>query len=116
MIIINEDKWDDMKSAFLSKIDYDFSEEPLVYFNHKTNEQQEIGTREKYTFTKNNMDFMIILDKEHRLNKVTTQKNGRQIDHYSRNPNEFTYKLSVKYREMDGSWKDSSAMENSFRE
>lgn len=114
MVIINEDKWDDIKRDFLSDIEYELNEEPLVYFNHKNNTQEDIGTRETYTFTKNNMDFMLILDKENRLSKTTTEKNGRQIDHYSRSPDEYTYKLSIKYREMNGEWKDSSAMEGNF--
>ena len=114
MVIINEDKWDDIKRDFLSDVEYELSEEPLVYFNHKNNTQEDIGTRETYTFSKKDMDFMLILDKELRLTKTTTEKNGRQIDHYSRSPDEYTYKLSVKFRGMDGSWKDSSAMEGNL--
>jgi len=114
MVTINEDKWDDIKRDFLSEIEYEVTEEPLVYFNHKTNEQQDIGTRETYLFSKNNMDFMLILDKELRLTKTTTEKNGIQKDHYSRSSDEYTWKLSIKYREMDGNWKDSSAMEGNL--
>jgi len=116
MIIINEDKWDDIKRDFLSNVDYTFSEEPLIYFNHKNNEQEEIGTRETYEFTKNDMDFMVVLDIENRLSKTTTEKDGKQKDHYSRSSDEFTYKMSVKFRDKDGSWKDSSAMESNFEE
>lgn len=114
MVIINEDKWDDIKKDFLSSADYEFSEEPLVYFNHKNNEQEEIGIREIYEFSKNDRDFMLILDKEHRLIKTTSEKDGKQKDHYRRDPSEFTYKLSVKFRDGDGSWKDSSALESNF--
>ena len=114
MVIINEDKWDDIKNDFLNSIDYDFKEEPLVYFNHKTNQQEEIGIREIYEFSKDNRDFILILDKEHRLNKTTSEKNGKVKEHYSRSPEELTYKLSIKFRDGDGSWKDSSALENNF--
>lgn len=114
MIIINEDQWDDIKRDFLESVDYEFSKEPLIYFDYKNNEQQEIGVRETYEFTKNNMDIMVIMDKENRLSKTTTEKNGRQKDHYSRSADEFTYKLSVKFRDKDGSWKDSAALESNF--
>jgi len=114
MININEDKWDDIKRDFLSDVDYEFNEEPLVYYNHKTNTQEDIGTRETYTFTKKDMDIMMILDKELRLSKTSTEKNGIQKDHYTRSKDEYSYKLSVKFRGMDGSWKDSSAMEGNF--
>lgn len=111
MVIINEDKWDDIKRDFLADADYELSEEPLIYFNHKTNEQEEIGIRETYEFTKNDRDFMLILDKEYRLNKTTSEKDGKLKEHYSRSMDEFTYKLSVKFRGEDGSWKDSSALD-----
>lgn len=114
MIIINEDKWDDIKSSLLSSIEYEFTEEPLIYFNHKTSEQEEIGTRETYEFSKNGKDFMLILDKAHRLIKISSEKDGRLKEHYMRSPNEFTYKLSIKFCDQDGSWKDSSALENNF--
>lgn len=114
MIIINEDKWDDIQNDFLDSVDYEFSEEPLIYFNHKTNEQEEIGTREIYQFTKNDMDFMVILDKENRLMKTSTEKKGVLKEQFSRSPDEIIYKLSVKFRDQDGSWKDSSAMESNF--
>lgn len=114
MITINEDQWEDIKRDFLSAVEYEFSEEPLIYFNQKTNEQQEIGMRETYEFSKNDMDFMVILDKELRLSKTTTEKDGRQKDHYSRSSDEYVYKLSVKFRDKDGEWKDSSAMESRF--
>ncbi|MFA5160427.1 MAG: hypothetical protein WC484_08005 [Candidatus Omnitrophota bacterium] len=114
MININEDKWDDIKRDFLSEIEYEFSEEPLIYFDHKTNTQEEIGTRETYTFTKNDMDIMVIMDKERRLTKTSSEKDGKQKDHYRRSLDEYTYKLSVKFRDKDGSWKDSSALEGNF--
>jgi hypothetical protein len=116
MVIINEDKWEDMKRDFLSDIDYEFSDEPLIYFNHKLNLPEEIGIRETYEFSKNGMDYMIVLDKEHRLTKTTTEKNGQSKDHYQRNPDEWTYKLSVKLRDQDGSWKDSTSLENRLEE
>jgi hypothetical protein len=114
MININEDKWDDIKNDFLSTIEYEFSEEPLIYFNNKTNTQEDIGTRETYEFTKNDNDFMVIMDKERRLTKTSSEKDGKQKDHYQRSLDEYTYKLSVKFRDKDGSWKDSSAMESNF--
>jgi hypothetical protein len=114
MININENQWDDIKRDFLSAVEYQFSEEPLIYFNYKNNEQQEIGTRETYQFSKNDMDYMVVLDKELRLSKTSTEKGGIQKDHYSRSLDEYTYKLSVKFRDIDGSWKDSSAMESNF--
>lgn len=114
MIIINEDKWDDIKTDFLNSIDYEFSEEPLFYFNHKTNEQEEVGMRETYEFSKNNMDFMVVLDKEKKLLKTSSEKDGKLKEHFSRSTNEIIYKLSVKFRDQDGSWKDSSAMESNF--
>ena len=114
MITLNENKWDDIKNDFLSSIDYELSEEPLVYFNPKNKQQEEIGVREIYEFSKDNRDFMLILDKEHRLTKTTSEKDGKLKEHYQRSPDEFTYKLSIKFRDGDGSWKDSSALENSF--
>ncbi len=57
---------------------------------------------------------MLILDKEHRLNKTTSEKDGKLKEHYTRSPDEFTYKLSIKYRAPDGSWKDSSSLEDNF--
>lgn len=112
MITINEDKWDDMKRDFLNSVEYEFKEEPIIHFNAKNNQQEEIGVREIYEFSKNDMDFMLTLDKEHKLLKTTSEKDGKQKDHYQRLPDEFTYKLSIKYRHLDGEWKDSSAMEN----
>ncbi len=114
MIIIKEDQWDEIKENLLSSVDYEFSHEPLVYFHHKTNESEEIGTRETYEFTKNNMDFMIILDKEKRLTKTTSEKDGKVKEHFQRSPDEYTYKLTIQYRSQDGSWKDSSSLESSF--
>ncbi len=114
MININEDKWDDIKRDFLSDIEYELSEEPLIYFNDKTNTQEEVGTRETYTFSKNEMDFMIIMDKERRLTKISSEKGGKQKDHYQRSLDEYSYKLSVKFRDKDGSWKDASAMEGNL--
>ncbi|MFA5829635.1 MAG: hypothetical protein WC843_04020 [Candidatus Gracilibacteria bacterium] len=116
MIYINEDKWDDIKRDFLDSIEYEVSEEPLVYFDHKTNTQEEIGIRETYEFSKNNMDYMLILDKEHRLTKTSSEKGGKLKEHYSRSPDEFSYKLSVKYRDLDGSWKDSSSLETNLEQ
>ena len=114
MISINEDKWDDIKNTLLTAIKHEFTEEPLIYFNHKTNEQEEIGTRETYEFSKNGTDYMLILDKAHRLTKSSSEKNGKLKEHYSRSPDEFTYKLSIKFRDQDGSWKDCSALESGF--
>ncbi len=114
MITINEEKWSDIKNTLLGSIDYEFTEEPLIYFDHKKNQQEEIGTRETYEFSKNDRDFMLILDKTHRLTKSSSEKDGKLKEHYSRSPNEFTYKLSIKYRDQDGSWKDSSALEGNF--
>lgn len=114
MIIINEDKWEDIKNDFLSSIEYEFTEEPLIYFNHKNNQQEEIGTREIYNFTKNDRDYMLILDKENRLSKSTSEKDGKLKEHYQRSSTEFTYKLRVQFRDQDGSWKDSSALEDNF--
>jgi hypothetical protein len=114
MITINEEKWEDIKNDFLGTVEYEFNEEPLVYFDSKTNTQEDIGTRETYEFSKNDMDFMIIMDKERRLTKTSTEKDGKQKDHYRRSLNEYTYKLQVKFRDQDGSWKDSSAMEGNF--
>jgi hypothetical protein len=114
MVNLNEDKWDDIKRDFLSEVDYDFKEEPLVYFDDRTGAQEQIGTRETYEFTKNDMDFMIIMDKERRLTKTSSEKDGKQKDHYKRSLDEYTYKLQVKFRDRDGSWKDSSAMEDNF--
>lgn len=114
MIIINEDKWDDIKNNFLDSIEYELTEVPLIYFNHKTNQQKEIGVRETYEFTKDDKDFMLIVDKENRLTKISTEKNGKFKEHYTRSADKFTYKLSIKFRGQDGSWKDSSAMESNF--
>jgi hypothetical protein len=114
MVIINEDKWDDIKRDFLGEVKYEFHEEPLIYFNHKTNNQEEIGTREIYEFSKKDMDFMLILDKEHRLIKTTSEKDGKFKEHFQRSPDEFTFKLSIKYRHFNGDWKDSSAMEGNL--
>ncbi len=117
MIIINEDKWDDIKANLLDDLEDDeISIDPLFRFDYKTNREEEIGVRETHEFTKNNMDFMLILDKENRVTKTETEKGGRLVEHYSRSPNEFTYKLTIKFRDIDGSWKDSSAMEKRYEE
>jgi hypothetical protein len=111
MVNINENKWDDIKRDFLSDIEYEFSEEPLIYYNDRNDTQEEVGTRETYQFSKNDQDYMIIMDKERRLTKTSTEKDGKQKDHYTRSLDEYSYKLQVKFRDTDGSWKDSSAME-----
>lgn len=116
MVIINEDKWDQIQEDFLSTVEYEFKAEPLIYFNHKTNQQEEIGVRETYEFTKNDMDYLLIMDKEHKLIKTESEKDGVLKEHYQRLPDEFTYKLSVKFREKDGSWKDSAALETGLEE
>lgn len=116
MIILREDQWDDIKDEFLSQVKYEYREDPLIRFDTKKNVQEEIGTRETYEFTKNDVDYMVILDKEYRLTKTTSEKEGKFKEHYSRSPNEFTYKLSIKFRDKDGSWKDSSALENSLEQ
>lgn len=117
MIIINEDKWDDIKANLLDDLEDDeISIDPLFRFDYKTNREEEIGIRETHEFTKNNMDFMLILDKENRVTKTETEKAGRVVEHYSRSPNEYTYKLTIKFRDIDGSWKDSSAMEKRYEE
>ena len=114
MIIINEEKWQDIKNDFIKSIDYKFSEVPLIYFNHKNNREEEIGRRETYEFSKNDIDYMIVLDVEHRLNKSTSEKDGKLKENYSRSKEDFTYKLSIKFQDKDGSWKDSSALESNF--
>ena len=117
MIIINEDKWDDIKANLLDDLEDDeISIDPLFRFDYKTNREEEIGVRETHEFTKNNMDFMLILDKENLVTKTESEKAGRVVEHYSRSPNEFTYKLTIKFRDIDGSWKDSSAMEKRYEE
>ena len=98
MIVINEDQWDDIKRDFLSEVDCEFTEEPLMHFNAKTNMTEEIGKREVYEFSKNEMDYMIILDKE-----IARDDAERVI-----------FKLSVKFKDQEGNWKDSSALESNF--
>jgi len=115
MINITEDKWDDIKANLLDDLEDDkVSMEPLVRFDYKTNQEEEIGIRETHEFTKNNMDFMLILDKANKLSKTETEKSGRLVEHYTRSPDEYTYKLTIKFRDIDGSWKDSSAMEKRY--
>lgn len=115
MISITEDKWDDIKANLLDDLEDDeVTTEPLFRFDYKANKEEEIGVRETHEFTKNGMDFMLILDKEYRLTKTETEKSGRLVEHYSRSPDEFTYKLTIKFRDIDGSWKDSSAMEKRY--
>lgn len=114
MITINEEKWEDIKNDFIKTIEYKFSESPLIYFNHKTNREEEIGTRETYEFSKNDVDYMIVVDIENRLSKSTSEKDGKLKEHYSRSKDEFSYKLSVKFQDKDGSWKDCSALESNF--
>ena len=117
MIIINEDKWDDIKNGLLSELEDDeVSTEPLFRFDYKTNQEEEIGLRETHEFTKNGMDIMLVLDKENRVTKTEVEKNGRLVEHYARSPNEYSYKLSIKFRDKDGSWKDSSALEKRYEE
>jgi hypothetical protein len=99
MIILNEEKWEDIKNDFIKTIDYTFSEAPLMYFDHKKNREEEIGTRETYEFTKNETDYMIVVDIENRGSGENSM-----------------YKLSVKFRDKDGSWKDSSALESNFEQ
>ena len=98
MIVINEDQWDDIKRDFFFFFDCEFTEEPLMHFNSKSHAAEEIGKREVYEFSKNEMDYMIILDKE-----VAREDAERTI-----------YKLSVKFKDQDGNWKDSSALESNF--
>ncbi len=115
MIIISEDKWDDIKANLLDDLeDDDISIDPLFRFDYKTNQEEEIGIRETHEFTKNNMDFMLILDKENKVTKTEVEKDGRLVEHYARSPNEYSYKLTIKFRDIDGSWKDSSAMEKRY--
>ncbi len=116
MIIIKDDQWDEIKENLLSSIQYEFRQEPLVRFDHKKNQAEEIGVRETYEFSKDNKDYLLILDKEHKLLKTTSEKEGRLKEHYARSPDEFTYKLSIKFRDQDGSWKDSSALESHFED
>lgn len=97
MVIINEDQWDDIKRDFLN-FEHEVREEPLIRDNPKKNVQEELGVREIHEFTKNDTDYMLIMDKVHQV----------------ADPNRFTYKLSIKYRDRDGSWKDSSALEGNF--
>lgn len=112
MIIINEDKWDEIKELLLGSADYRLNKEPLVRYDHGKNQQETIGARETYEFSKNDVDYMVILDKEHKLTKTTSEKDGRYKEQYSRSPTEIVYKLSVKFCDKDGNWKDSSALGN----
>ena len=115
MISISEDKWDDIKANLLDDLeDDDVSIEPLHRFDHKTNQEEVIGVRETHEFTKNGMDFMLIMDKENKVSKTEVQKSGRTVEHYSRSPDEYMFKLTIKFRDVDGSWKDSSAMEKRY--
>jgi len=115
MITITEDKWDDIKANLLDDLEDDeVNVEPLFRFDYKANHEEQIGLRETHEFTKNGMDFMLILDKENKVTKTETEKSGRLIEHYSRSPNEYLYKLTIKFRDIDGSWKDSSAMEKRY--
>jgi hypothetical protein len=117
MIILSEEKWDDIKANLLDDLEGDnVTTEPLFRFDYKTNQEQEIGVRETHEFTKNGMDFLLTLDKENKLTKTEGEKNGRVVEHYARSPNEFSYKLHIKFRDIDGSWKDSSAMEKRYEE
>lgn len=97
MITINEEKWADIKHDFLDTVDYEFSEEPLMIFNNKNHQEEEIGIRETYEFSRNDMDYMVIVDKDTRFE----------------NP---VFKLSIKFRDKDGAWKDSAALESNFEE
>ena len=115
MITISEDKWDDIKANLLDDLEDDeVTTEPLIRFDYKTNQEEEIGVRETHEFSKNGMDFMLILDKENKLSKTESEKNDRLVEHYSRSHNEYSYKLTIKFRDVDGSWKDSSAMEKRY--
>ena len=117
MIMINEDKWDDIKNNLLDDLEDDeVSVEPLFRFDYKTNKEEEIGIRETHEFNKNNMDLMLVLDKENKVTKTEVEKSGRLVEHYTRSPDEFTYKLTIKFRDKDGSWKDSSALEKRYEE
>jgi len=117
MIMINEDKWDDIKNNLLDDLEDDeVSVEPLFRFDYKTNKEEQIGIRETHEFTKNNMDLMLVLDKENKVSKTEVEKSGRLVEHYNRSPNEYTYKLTIQFRDKDGSWKDSSALEKRYEE
>jgi len=115
MITISEDKWDDIKANLLDDLEDDeISIEPLFRFDYKTNQEDQMGVRETHEFSKNGMDFMLILDKENKVTKTESEKSGRLVEHYARSENEFTFKLTIKFRDIDGSWKDSSAMEKRY--
>ena len=115
MIIISEDKWDMIRENLLDDLDEDkVSTEPLVRFDFKKNLEEPIGVRETHEFTKNNMDFELILDKENKTIKNTSEKDGKVHETYTRVPNEYTYKLTIRFRDVDGSWKDSSALEKRY--
>ena len=115
MITISEDKWDDIKANLLDDLEDDVVNiAPLHRFDHKTNQEEVVGVRETHEFTKNGMDFQLIMDKENKVSKTEVEKSGRLVEHYTRSPNEYTYKLTIKFRDVDGSWKDSSAMEKRY--
>lgn len=115
--MISEEKWEDIKNNLLSDLDDDdVTTEPLIRFDYKTNQEEQIGVRESHEFTKNNMDFQLILDKENKVTKTEAQKSGRTVEHFARSANEYTYKLTIKFRDIDGSWKDSSALEKRYEE
>ncbi len=114
MITINENQWDDIKRDFLSNVEYELTKEPLIRFDYKKNTSEDIGERETYAFTKADRDYMVILDKENKIVKSETEKDGKYKEHFMRMPDEFTYKLTVKFCDTDGNWKDSSAMESNF--
>ncbi len=114
MIIINEEKWSDIKNDFLHSVEYEYTEEPLIHFNYKTNQPEEIGTREVYEFSKNGMDFMLTLDKERRVIKNDSESKHKKNESLVRSNDELVYKLSIKFRDEEGTWKDSSHLEKKF--
>lgn len=106
MIIISEDKWDYIKVNLLDKLEEDkVGTEPLFRFNYDTNQEEKIGMRETHEFTKNGMDFLLVLDKE--------AKATQNEEHFSGGI-EYIFKMTIKFRDVDGSWKDSSAMEKRY--
>lgn len=107
MIIISEDKWDYIKVNLLDNLEDDkVGMEPLFRFNYDTNEEEKIGMRETHEFTKSGMDFLLVMDKE--------EKPLKNEEHFTGSTKEYFFKLTIKFRDVDGSWKDSSAMEKRY--
>ena len=114
MLHLNEDRWQEIKHQWLPKLHPELEVVPLIDFDHKTNHQEKIGEREIYTFSFQDKDYRLILDKEYAPLVNEHQKHGHNVRAVDRDPQHFIYKMRVQYLNNYGTWVDASALEDQF--